>query len=143
MSRKYAKRRCRSRRKSAKDLDGQVRELDTEGATVQLSLPINEILAGVHGAVREVCGTAGLLIMQALIDDEVEQKAGTKYKHDDDQGAVRWGEEESYLHLAGKKVPTKRPRLRQRDGREVLVSLDVHGVTFDVAASSDRCTCGR
>ena len=55
MSKNYAKRRTRSRRKSLKDLGGQVRELDTEGATVQLSLPINEILAGVHGAVREVC----------------------------------------------------------------------------------------
>ena len=29
MSRKYAKRRCRSRRKPAKDLDGQLRGLDT------------------------------------------------------------------------------------------------------------------
>ena len=121
MSKKYAKTRTRSRRKPASDLDGRVTDLDTDGATVQLSLPINEILAGVHGAVREVCGTAGLLIMQALIDDEVEQKAGTKYKHDRDQGAVRWGQEESYLHLGGKKVPTQRPRLRQRDGREELL----------------------
>ena len=121
MSKNYAKRRTRSRRKSVKDLGGQVRELDTEGATVQLSLPIKEILAGVHGAVREVCGTAGLLIMQALIDEEVEQQAGTKYKHDSDQGAVRWGQEDSYLHLGGKKVAAKRPRLRDRDGREVLL----------------------
>ncbi len=121
MSKNYAKRRTRSRRKSVKDLGGQVRELDTEGATIQLSLPINEILAGVHGAVREVCGTAGLLIMQALIDEEVEQQAGTKYKHDSDQGAVRWGQEDSYLHLGGKKVAAKRPRLRGRDGREVLL----------------------
>ncbi len=60
MSRKYAKRRCRSRRKPAKELDGQVRGLDTEGATVQLSLPINEILAGVHGAARAVDGDDGV-----------------------------------------------------------------------------------
>ena len=121
MLKKYAKRGTRSRRKPAREPEGQVTSLDSEEAAVQLSLPINEILAGVHGAVREVCGTAGLLIMQALVDEEVEQKAGTKYKHDEDQGAVRWGKEESYFLMGGKKVPTKRPRLRERDGREVLL----------------------
>lgn len=121
MSKKYAKTKTRSRRKSARDPEGQVTGLDSDGAAVQLSLPINEILAGVHGAVRDVCGTAGLLIMQALIDEEVEQKAGAKHKQDPDDGAVRWGQEESYLLLGGKKVPTKRPRLRERNGREVLL----------------------
>ena len=121
MSKKYAKTRTRSRRKPARDPEGHVTRLDSEGAAVQLSLPINDILAGVHGAVREVCGTAGLLIMQALVDEEVEEKAGTKYKQDQDQGAVRWGQEESYFLLGGKKVSMKRPRLRKRNGREVLL----------------------
>ena len=48
MSKEYGKKTSRSRRKPAKDLEGHVRDLDIgEGtATVQLSLPISEVLLG-------------------------------------------------------------------------------------------------
>jgi transposase-like protein len=116
---KYAKKTRRSRRKQAEPT-GEVRELDTAkgSVTMQLPLPLAEILAGVHGAVEEVAGQAGLLIMQALIEDEVERLAGPRYMHDPSREATRWGSEESHVVLGGRKAPCRRPRVRQ-GGKDV------------------------
>jgi transposase-like protein len=124
MSKRYAKTGSRSRRKPARDLHGQVVSVktDAEQKTIQLCLPIAEILEGVQGAVESAAGTAGLLIMKTLIDDEVEQLAGERSKHDD-RGAVRWGEEESYVLFGGKKIPYRRPRVRERRGKEVPLEM--------------------
>lgn len=121
MSKKNTKKGSRSRRKPARAREGEVSRVDGDGqrVTVQLSLPIAEILAGVHGAVEEMAGEAGLLIMQSLIEEEVEQRAGQRYKHDPQRQAMRWGKEESYLTLGGKKAPFLRPRLRDAKGQEV------------------------
>jgi len=120
MSKGTAKSGTRSRRKPPKQLKGQVRRVDGgENATVQLTLPIKELLAGVSGAIESLAGEAGLLIMKSLIDEEVEQLAGQRSKHDQGDKAVRWGTEESYVLLGGKKVPVRRPRVRERQGSEL------------------------
>ena len=121
MSKKTTKRGSRSRRNPAKDYKGEVSQLANDGnrVTMQLSLPIAELLAGVHGAVEEMAGEAGLLIMQSLIEEEVEQRAGQRYKHDPQREAMRWGKEESHVTFGGKKVPFLRPRLRGAKGQEV------------------------
>ena len=65
MSKGTAKSGTRSRRKPSKQLKGQVRRVDGgENATVQLTLPIKELLAGVSGAIESLAGEAGLLIMK-------------------------------------------------------------------------------
>ena len=93
MSKKTTKKGTRSRRKPARNREGEVSRAHSDGerVTVQLSLPIAEILAGVHGAVEEMAGEAGLLIMQSLVEEEVEQRAGQRYKHDRQREAMRWG----------------------------------------------------
>ena len=123
MSKGTAKSGTRSRRKPAKQLKGQVRRVDggENATTVQLTLPIKELLAGVSGAIESLAGEAGLLIMKSLIDEEVEQLAGQRCKHDQGDKAVRWGAEESYVLLGGKKVPVRRPRVRERRGSELPI----------------------
>ena len=92
MPKKTTKTKTRSRRKSV-ELGGRVDQLNETEGTVQLSLPIAEILAGVSDAVERVTGEAGILIMKALIDEEVEQLAGERYTHDEERQARRWGRE--------------------------------------------------
>lgn len=86
---------------------------------IQLSLPIAQVLAGVRDAVESVAGQAGLLVIKALIDDEVTQLVGDRYKHQAGREAVRHGHDDSYVVFAGKKVPFRRPRVRQIDGAEM------------------------
>ena len=108
----------RSRRKSVESR-GRVERVDREHESVQLSLPIAEILAGVGDAVERVAAEAGVLVMKALIDEEVEQLAGRRHKHQWDREARRWGSEESHLVFAGEKIPFKRPRVRSVGGEEL------------------------
>jgi len=117
MSQKYQKRTQRSRRKSPVVFGGQV--VGHDGASVQLRLPIAEVLAGVHDAVEAVAAEAGLLVMRTIIEDEVEQHAGRRYRHAPERPAFRWGSEEGSVVFAGRKLPFARPRLRSRDGREL------------------------
>ena len=118
MTKKTTRTKSRSRRKSA-EVRGKIDQIDTGEQTVQLSLPIAEILAGVSDAVERVTGEAGLLIMKALIDEEVEGLAGKRYEHQDERQAHRWGHQESHVVYAGKKKPFKRPRVRGTDGEEL------------------------
>jgi hypothetical protein len=43
----------------------------------------------------------GLLMMKALIDEEVEQLAGSRYEHNPQRQAVRWGNDEGRVIFAG------------------------------------------
>ena len=86
--------------------------------TLQLPLPLTELLSGVRSVVESVAAEAGLLVMKALIDEEVEQYAGPKDQHNSERQGHRWGSEEGYVVFSGKKVPVKRPRVRTVDGKE-------------------------
>ena len=118
MHQKTTKTANRSRRKSVESR-GKVDRIDHEERSVQLTLPIAEILAGVSDAVERVAGDAGLLVIKALIDEEVEKLAGKRYEHQEDREAHRWGSQESHVVFAGKKTPFKRPRVRSTDGKEL------------------------
>jgi transposase-like protein len=112
----YRKKTSRSRRRARKP---KGRVVSVEGEELQLALPVPQLLAAAHGAVEALAGEAGLLIMKALIDEEVEQLVGPRYRHDGDRQARRWGSEEGYVVFGGKKAPMKRPRVRAVDGGEV------------------------
>ena len=114
MPKKYAKKTNRSRRKTPQEPKGRVRELDqeTQEVTLQLPLPLTELLCDVRVAVESVAAEAGLLVMKALIDEEVEEYVGPKGQHNSERQGHRWGSEEGYVVFSGRKVPIKRPRVR-------------------------------
>ena len=116
MGKNYRKKTNRSRR-IVKEPDGQVLGVEQNG--VQLFLPIAELLAGVKGALEDLVIEAGLLVVKSLLDEEVEAfVGGARYAHLSDRRANRWGHEEGFIILGGRKIAIERPRVR-RDGREV------------------------
>jgi hypothetical protein len=88
-------------------------------AAFQMVLPMSPLLAEVAGAIEETAAQVGLLMMKALIDEEVEQIAGTRYEHQADRRATRWGQEEGHVIFCGRKVALSRPRVRSVEGGEV------------------------
>ena len=91
-NKKNSKKGSRSRRKTASKTRGTVMSVDPDNSTpsVQLQLPIAEILSGVQESVEQLSIDAGLLVMKALIEDEVERRAGPKGKHDPERCARRY-----------------------------------------------------
>lgn len=120
MGKSYQRKTRRSRRK-LQDLQNQTVAVDVaEGkATFQMVLPMSPLLAEVAGAIEQTATQAGLLLMKALIDEEVEQIAGVRYGHQADRQATRWGHDEGHVIFCGRKVALRRPRVRSVDGREV------------------------
>jgi putative transposase len=117
MSKKYTKKTNRSRRKATPVLRGRV--LGMDGQTIQLALPIAELLTDLGERVEALSCEAGLLIMQGLINDEVEQLVGQRHQRQVERRAYRWGKEEGHVVYAGRKVPWQRPRVRRVGGGEV------------------------
>ena len=121
MGKAYQRKTNRSRRKMKK-LDGQAVtvELADGKAAFQMILPMSEMLFDVAKAIEQTASQAGLLMMKALIDEEVEQLAGGHYEHVPDRKAVRWGKEEGHVIFADRKVAIEKPRVRCKDGsREI------------------------
>ncbi len=122
-NKKNATKGSRSRRKAPREARGTIASVDTDSSdpSVQLVLPLADVLGGVRESVEQLSIDAGLLVMKTLIEEEVERRAGKRGKHDPDREARRWGSEDGYVVLGGKKVPVERPRVRSVDGKEVAL----------------------
>jgi transposase-like protein len=75
-----------------------------------------EILASTADALEQIAGQACLVVAKALLDDEVERRAGPRYARRG-PGPYRWGQQQGHLVFGGQKLPLRRPRLRE-DGKE-------------------------
>ena len=62
---------------------------------------------------------AGMAVMQAMFQAEVDAVVGPKGRHNPDRTAVRHGAENGSVTLGGRRVPVTRPRARTTDGLEV------------------------
>ncbi len=48
---------------------------------MRIELPPRQLTGDLRAAVNELAGQSGLRLMQALIAEEVEQRAGRRYEH--------------------------------------------------------------
>jgi len=87
--------------------------------SIELPASVAQVIEGVSQEAEQLAGQAGLLIMKAVMDAEVESLAGPKGKHDPDRTATRWTAQPGYVVLAGKKVRVTKPRVRDKAGHEV------------------------
>jgi hypothetical protein len=71
MKRKY--------RKMARKANGKIRAIREGQVTIEVPLPIAEVLSGTTGIVEELGREIGLMVISAVIESEAEQKAGKKH----------------------------------------------------------------
>lgn len=121
MGKSYQHKTNRSRRKMQKLSGNAVTvELADGKAAFQMILPMSEMLFDVAKAIEHTASQAGLLLMKALIDEEVEQLAGERYSHNPNRQTVRWGNDEGHVIFAGRKVAMEKPRVRSKDRRQEI-----------------------
>lgn len=78
----------------------------------------------------------GLEVMGELVEAEVTEVAGPKGKHDRNRSGYRHGTEDGKVSLGGRRIPTRRPRVRavaDENGVEHEVRLE----SYDTFASVD------
>ena len=66
-----------------------------------------------------VVRSAGILMMEAIMREETGILAG--HRHDQTTNVDRWGSQSGYAMLSGQKIAIQRPRLRKKEGSEVVL----------------------
>jgi transposase-like protein len=66
---------------------------------------------------ESLCRDVGLLIMERWLEAEVRRRCGSWGS----QGAFRHGRQRGYVVFGGQKLPIERPRVRERDGGELVL----------------------
>jgi transposase-like protein len=121
MGKYYHKKTNRSKRKVHHFDNSAVTVSLADGkASFQMVLPMSEMLFDVAGAIEQTASEVGLRMMKALIDEEVEQLTGDRYRHQPQRQAIRWGKEEGHVIFAGRKVAMEKPRVRSKDSSDEL-----------------------
>lgn len=97
----------------------EFRELAThQNPTIQMALPMAEIVGLLQQGVGHLLREAGLALMGLVMEEEVRQVAGERHQQHTERRAHRWGKEDGYCVIDGQKVPLQRTRLRTKDKRE-------------------------
>lgn len=69
-----------------------------------------------RGPLERLIYERGVQIVGMLMDEQVSQLVGERYKRDGKRGFTRWGRQDGYVRLAGKELKMKRPRVRGANG---------------------------
>jgi putative transposase len=95
------------------------RQLATEqNRTIQMMLPMAEIVGLLQQGVGHLLRETGLALMRLVMDEEVRHLAGERHQQHENRQAHRWGKEDGYCVIDGQKVPIQRTRLRTKNDRE-------------------------
>jgi len=98
----------------------QLAEMAADGnPSVQMVLPLAEMVGWLRKGVGELIRQAGLQLMDLLMQEEVRELAGERSQRLPERTASRWGSERGYCVVMGQKVPVQRPRVRSTDDKEV------------------------
>lgn len=97
----------------------EFRQLATnQNPTIQMALPMAEIVGLLQQGVGHLLREAGLALMGLVMEEEVRHVAGERHQQHAERRAHRWGKEDGYCVIDGQKVPIQRTRLRTKEKRE-------------------------
>jgi transposase-like protein len=84
-------------------------------AKLEMPLPLLEVILETRAEIEALSAQAGLKIMARLMDQEIAELCGPWGS----QKAHRHGSQSGYVVYAGRKVTMVKPRVRDKDGKEV------------------------
>lgn len=106
-------------RKMARKANGKIREIRDGQITIEVPLPIAEVLMETTEVVEEIGREVGLMIISAVIESEAERKAGKKNIKNPDREANWWGGQIGPIYYEGQKVLIEHPRIRSKENKEI------------------------
>ena len=94
-------------------------------ATVQLMLPMVEILTLAKQGAGERIRQTGLQLILLAMTQEMEALTGVRYERSAGRQAQRWSREDGFVVVDGQKVPVERQRLRGKEGEVRLGTYEL------------------
>jgi transposase-like protein len=86
--------------------------------TIQMQLPMAELIAGLRPYLEAQVAEISLTLMQKVMEAEIQTKLGVWGQ----QPVHRHGHQPGYAVVEGRKVSLSRPRLRSRDNKEIALA---------------------
>ena len=83
-----------------------------ENRTVQLVLDREELVAMMQDSLTDFATEMGLKVATLLLEDEVNQRCGSRYERAPERTVTRYGHQRGVAVIAGQKLPIPRPRMR-------------------------------
>ena len=108
-------------RTAQRKVNGKVREVRDNKVVMELDVNMAGLIESLPRMVEELALNAGLLAINAIINAECEEKAGKKHARNPHRTANWWGNEDGVVRHDGQMVPFERPRLRGKNGKEVVL----------------------
>jgi len=106
-------------RTMGKKSNGKIREVTEESVTLELPLPIAEIMLGMPQAIEQMSREVGLTLMTAAMQAEGLKIAGPKGAKNPGRTAHWWGSDLGSVCYDGQKMLIEHPRLRGKDSKEI------------------------
>lgn len=82
---------------------------------------VAEAWQAVGASFERFCLTAGVSALSQMMDQDAIELCGPRYGHKDGKAGHRWGKTPSKIGFHGGKVALDRPRVRARDGQELML----------------------
>lgn len=108
-------------RKMVRKVNGKIREIKEGQVTIEVPLPMAEILMGTTEVIEKIGREIGLKVISAVIESEAEQKAGKKNEKNPHRSANWWGSQIGPIYYEGQKVLIDRPRIRSKENKELAL----------------------
>ena len=108
----------KSYRRMERKATGKIREIQGGKVTLEMPLPMAEVLEGATEAVETLMGEAGRMLILAAMMSEAEAIAGRKHSKLPERKAHWWGNQKGYAYFAGRKIEVSHPRVRGKNGGE-------------------------
>ena len=99
--------------------------------TVEIPLPLLGAFANIEDSFFDLCIGAGRQVLGAMMEQDREELCGPRWKRDPDRIAGRAGTTQSEVTLGGRRIPVRRPRVRNKNDQEMELP------SFVFAASRD------
>jgi transposase-like protein len=117
-------------------------------ATVEIPLPLLAAFGSIENTFFELCFDAGQQVLSAMMEQDREDLCGPRWKRDPERSAGRAGTTKSEVTLGGRRVAMRRPRVRSKEGEELVLPsfayaasrdpLDRHAMNAVACGISDR-----
>ena len=85
------------------------------------ALEVAQAWEQVSASFERFCLTAGLSALGAMMEQDATELCGPHYGHRDGKPGHRWGKTQGKIGFHGGKISLDRPRVRGRDGQEMLL----------------------
>ena len=93
----------------------------TTAAGVAPAAIVEEAWQQVGASFERFCLTAGIATLAGMMERDAAGLCGVRYGRDDGRDGYRWGRTKGKLGFHGGKIELERPRVRARDGGEIVL----------------------